>query len=53
MGGIFLGGGNPNEWGPRQEASHMFKRREREPLLFMLWIIDFMACLDFVHSPAV
>ena len=31
VGGRFLGGRNPNEWGPRQEGSHMFKRRARQP----------------------
>ena len=45
-GEIFLGGGNPKEWDPWGESSHLFKRRERKPLLLMLCIIDFMVCLE-------
>ena len=53
MGGGLFGEGKPNEWDPWREGFHLFKRRGRQPLLVMLWIIDFMVWLDFVHSLAV
>ena len=31
VGGRFLGGGNPNEWDPRTEGFHLYKRRARQP----------------------
>ena len=51
--GRFLEGGNPKEWDPWRGSSNVFKRRARQPLLHMLMIIDFIVCLDFVHSPVV
>ena len=53
MGGIFLGGGDPKDWNPWGENSHLFKRRARQPLFHMSGIIDFMVCSDFVKSPTV
>ena len=46
----FLGGGKPNEWDPWRERFHLLKRRARQPLLFMNWIIDFIVYSDIVHS---
>ena len=40
LGGIFFGGGNPNEWDLRGKGFHVFKRRARQPLLFRSDIID-------------
>ena len=50
VGGIFLGGGNPNEWDPWREVFHLYKMRARKPYEFMLWIIDFMVCMTILHS---
>ena len=41
--GKFLEGGNPKEWDPWRGISHVFKRRERQPLLHMHMIIDFVS----------
>ena len=40
--GIFLEGGNPREWDPWRESSHVFKRKARQPLFLMHMIIDFL-----------
>ena len=53
VGGIFLGGGNPNEWDPWRESFHLFKRRARKPLFLISCIIDFMVYSNFLQSPAV
>ena len=41
--GSFIDGGNPKEWDPWREISHVFKRRARQLVFLMNMIIDFMS----------